>query len=101
MGWLVALRIIIIDHLGPMENIIFIINRRNPAKVPTTEVLVQGVHTTKHRILTREKKEHNDWLRTHPSTNATHESYDLVVTHNVGSTGEIPVTNVLIKGCGP
>jgi hypothetical protein len=44
--------------------------------------------------------EDNDLLRTHPSRNATHESYDLVVTHKVGTTGDIPVTNGLIEGFG-
>jgi hypothetical protein len=44
--------------------------------------------------------EDNDWLRTHPSRNATHESYDLVVTYKGGTLGDIPATNVLIKGWG-
>jgi hypothetical protein len=85
--------------------------------IPATNVLIKGWGIQKHRILEKEQKiwlsalvpsnaKHHDWsidsaskLETEPNE-WTLESYALVVTYEGGTTGDDPVTNVLIKGWG-
>jgi hypothetical protein len=85
--------------------------------IPVTNVLIKDWSPTKHVKLEKEQKVrlralvpsnaiYHEWSidsasKLETKTNKwTLESYALVVTYKVGTTGDIPVTNVLIKGWG-